>query len=96
MSSTKHQYIDGEGSTFHVKKTFDTTPTMESAAALRSAGATTMGDSWHVGRIDARLLSKWVKDAGLKMSDSQAVADLIKKKLLDGDFKNFRVHEGTF
>lgn len=91
-----NEFIDGEGDTFHVKRTFDVAPVMDSAAALRSAGKTELGESWHVGRVDARVLSMWIKEAGLEPSDTHAIEDMLKKKLLDGDFSKFRVHEGTF
>jgi len=81
------------------QKTTDPTPVIESAKALRSNDKTTAfggRDSWHVGRIDAHVLEMWVKEAGLRFDDREAVADLIKRKLLDGDNAAFRVHEGTW
>jgi len=95
MSSENWQFIDGEGDTFHVKKTFDTTPILESAAALRSADITTMGESWHIGRIDARLVSMWLKEAGVLWSDTGAAQEVLRKKLMDGDNSKFRIHGGT-
>lgn len=59
------QFIDGEGSKFHVKKTWDMAPNLESAAKLRSAGLTQNQESWHVARIDKRLIDKMIKEAGL-------------------------------
>jgi len=90
----KEQFIDGEGSLFHVKKTFDVQPAIDSAAALRSAGNTTMGDSWHIGRIDARLVDMWLKEAGVLWSDTKAAQEVLRKKLMDGDNSKFRIHGG--
>lgn len=79
------------------QKTTDPTAALESAAELRSNGLTHFGnENWHVGRIDAHVFEKWVKEAGLSFSDRDAIKDLIRKKLLDPDNRAFRVHQGTF
>ena len=86
-----------DGSKVIRQKTTDPTAALDSAAELRSNGLTSFGkDNWHVGRIDRHVLEVWMKEAGLRMDDREAVADLIKRKLLDGDNAAFRVHQGTF
>lgn len=92
------KFLEGDGDTFYIQNTFDPEPVMERAAALRSAGKTTAfgGDAWHIADIDIRVMDMIIKEAGLKWNDTEAVQDLIKKKLLDGSLSKFRVHEGTY
>ena len=95
------EFIDGDGDAFHVKRTFDIAPTLNSAAELRSNGKTGfggngIGDYRHIGRLDSRIITMWLKEAGVSWDDHEASAQVIKRKLLDGDFSKFRVHEGTY
>ena len=78
---------------FH--KQTDPTATLERVKMQRDA-ALDHGDSWHVGTLDKHVLEMWLKEAGLKYSGTEAVSDLIRTKLMDGDNAAFRVHEGTF
>lgn len=83
-----------------IHKRTDPTPAIAAARVARdiqsAAGqaANPMSDSWHIGRIDAHVLEQWVKEAGLKFSDREAVKELIVRKMNDGDFAAFRVKEG--
>lgn len=80
-------------------KQTDPTAALQSAEDLRSNDMTTMfgqKDSWHVGRIDMHVLEMWIKEAGLTWDQTHEVGELVKRKLLDGDFAKFRVHGGTF
>lgn len=78
------------------KKTDPNAALLEVKRARELGGQTPMSDSWHVGRIDTHILEMWVKEAGLRFDDREAVADLIKRKLLDGDNAAWRVKEGNF
>lgn len=95
---TIEEFIDGDGDTFHVKKTFDVEPTLNSAAELRSNGATKSADGqyWHVGRLDVNVYAMWLKEAGVSWDDTKAAEEVVRKKLMNGDFSKFRVHEGKF
>lgn len=79
-----------------LQKTTDPTAALESVKVAREAPASPMSDSWHIGRIDAHVLEKWLQDAGVKFSDRSAVREVIRKRLMDGDNANFRVKGGTF
>jgi hypothetical protein len=94
----KEKWFTDDGKVIR-QKTTDPNPALDSAKALRSNDKTTMfggKESWHVARVDAHVLEQWVKEAGLRFDDREAVRDLIKRKLLDGDNAAFRVHEGTW
>ena len=66
------------------------------AKMLRDAPSQPLSDSWHVGSIPLIILEQWFKEAGVSWSDTQACQDVIRAKLLSGDFSKFRVKEGTF
>lgn len=79
---------------FH--KQTDPTAALESAKMARAAPGAPMADTWHVGRIDAHVLEMWLQEAGVKFHDKEAVRNVIRKKLLDGENAAFRVKEGSF
>lgn len=93
---TQHRFIPGEGTKFHIEKKWDMAPNIASAAELRSNGMVGNQESWHVARIDKRMLDKLIKEAGLTWDDTEAVRDMIDKKLRDGTLAKLRVHEGNF
>lgn len=85
-----------DGKLIYHKRT-DVAPSLASVRVARDMQATApVGDSWHVGRIDAHVLEKWLQEAGVKFHDRSAVREVIRKKLLDGDNAAFRVKEGSF
>ena len=54
-----------------------------------------MGESRLAGEIPLHIVETWAKEAGIKWDDP-AMKDVIKRKLLSGDFDKFRVWKGTF
>ena len=79
-----------------IQKTFDNDVYIEQAKQIRDQGLGQTGESRLVGRIPMHLVSKWIKDAGLNWNDKQATQDLIRTKMLSGDFDKFRVWKGTY
>lgn len=90
------QFIDGDGTTFHVKQTFDPNPVLDEVKALRQNGVKRFGESVHVGRIPAWLVTIWLKEAGVRWDDSTARNEIINKKLQSGDYSAFRNWEGRY
>lgn len=86
-------FFEGDNLVYH--KQTDPTATLELVRMQRDA-ALDHGDSWHVGTLDKHVLELWMKEAGIKWSDSDAVTELVRKKLMDSENAAFRVHEGTF
>ena len=78
-----------------VQETHDWNPVLEKAAALRSSGAGVSGENRLVGLIDMKMWTEWAKEAGIPPSDP-AMKDVVKRKMLDGDFAKLRVWEGTY
>ena len=85
-----------DGDEIRLVRAQDAEPILEGIKDLKSNGFTGTPDFRHVGRIPAVVLEMWINEAGISYSDHDAVADLIHRKLLDGDFAKLRVHEGTF
>jgi len=95
MTKIAEQVIE-DGSKITIVETHDFSPVLKSADALRKSGQTGFGESRLVGRIPMALISQWCRDAGVRWDDIEARDELLKRKLLDGDFAAFRVWEGTF
>jgi hypothetical protein len=69
---------------------------LDRAKVLKEAPQQPLSDSWHVGTIPLIILEQWFKEAGVKWDDKLACQEVIRKKLLSGDFSKFRVKEGRF
>lgn len=91
----KDRVFTQDGQLVYHKQT-DPTASLKAVEMAREATQSPMSDSWHVGRVDAHVLELWLKEAGVKFHEKDKVREVIRKKLLDGDFAAFRVKEGTF
>lgn len=85
-----------EGDQMVIHKRHDATALLHQARVLRDAGAGQKGDNKLVGRIPTALIVKWCKEAGVKWSDVQARQEVVRRKILSGDFDKFRVWMGTY
>ena len=79
----------------HVR-TFDAEPALDRAQMARDAGKAVQGDNWFVGSVPMPMVAQWLTEAGVSWDDTEAVQDVIKRKLLSGEFARLRVHEGTY
>ena len=79
----------------HVK-THDWNPSLEYAKALRDHGNESFGESKLIGVVDAALLGEWLKEAGVEWHDTDAKAEVVKRKMLSGDFDKLRVWDKTY
>ena len=79
-----------------VQKTYDNDVHIEKARVLREAGVGQTGESRLVGTIPMHIVAEWMKEAGLSWDDNEAKKDVIKRKMLSGDFDKFRVWKGTY
>lgn len=79
-----------------IQKTHDFTPVLKQMEQIRSSGIQNMGDGMNnadnrfVGRIPLALIEMWCKEAGVKWDDVHARAEVVKKKILSGEFDKFR------
>ena len=89
------RHFDDDGKLI-VVETHDPTQTLDQVARMKSAGHVGFSENRHVGRIPNFLLEQWITEAGLSYMDQEAVKDLLRRKLLSGDFDNLRPWTGTF
>lgn len=90
-----HERWINEGDRIVHHRTEDVEPMIDRARMLREAPQMPLSDSWLVGSVPLIVINQWAKEAGLKWDDP-ALKDVIKRKLLSGEFSKFRVREGTF
>lgn len=95
MSQVKTR-LHHDGDKVHVERFQECQPILDSARELRSNGLTGSSDFRHVGRIPAALLEQWLNEAGVAYSDTEAVKEVIRKKLQSGDFGKLRVDERSW
>ena len=88
--------VAGSDSEFVVETKFSNDPYLERAKQLRDAGVGQSGEHRLVGSIPMHLYSQWLKEAGVSHDDRQAAKDVLRRKLLSGEFDKFRVWEGKY
>ena len=80
-----------------IKKTHDATQMLKDVQYSREVSPNKFGsDHKLAGHVDMALLAVWLKEAGVQWHDSKAVQDVIKKKLMSGEFSGLRNWEGTW
>lgn len=80
-----------------IKKTFDASHMLNDAKHARETTDNAFGSDYkHVGNVDLAMLGVWLKEAGVSWEDTQAVKDVIKKKLMSNEFSALRVWEGSY
>ena len=89
-----HYHKDGEK--FTIQRQYDVNPILQQNKIIRDSGAGVTGENRLVGRIPMFMVTEWMKEAGVALDDNDARKDIIRKKMLSGDFDKFRVWEGTF
>jgi len=80
-----------------IKKTHDATNMLEDARYARERAPNAFASDYkHVGNVDMALVNIWLKEAGVQWSDTQAVKDVIKRKLMSNEYQALRVWEGKW
>jgi len=89
--------VSFEGDDMIIKKTFDGSQMLRDAAYAREVTQNSFGsDHKHVGHVSLEKLGVWLKEAGVEWTDTQAVKDVVKKKLMSNEFSKLRVWEGSY
>jgi len=96
MKINEQVHQDKKNGKIIVESTYDNNPALERAEQLRSAKVGLTGDNKLVGTIPVHLVKMWCTEAGIKWSDNEAKKEIIRKKILSGDFDKLRVWKGTF
>jgi hypothetical protein len=89
-------HYDTDGRHFTVQRQYDTNPVLEQSKIIRDSGAGVTGENRLVGRIPMFMVTEWMKEAGVALDDTDARKEIIRKKMLSGEFDKFRVWKGTF
>ena len=87
---------DDGGDTLTIEKVYDNEPVLRQVEEIKHSGMGQTGDKRLVGRIPMHIMSQWLKEAGVDWSDHGAAQEVIKRKMLSGDFNKFRVWEGKY
>jgi hypothetical protein len=89
------KFIDNHDGTFVVHQQFNNQPYLDRVKAIQELNGGVLGESRLAGEIPLHIVEMWAKEAGIKWDDP-AMKDVIRRKLLSGDFDKFRVWKGTF
>lgn len=80
-----------------IKKTYDASHMLDDARHAREHAPNSFGSDYKlVGHVDMALVSVWLKEAGIAWEDTQAVKDIIKRKMMSNEFSALRVWEGSY
>lgn len=80
-----------------VKTTVDANGMLNDAAYAREVSPNAFGsDHKHIGNVDIVEVHRWLKEAGVEWHDTHAVQEVIKKKLLSGEYSKLRNWEGKW
>lgn len=97
LSTKINETIKIEDDKLIIKKTHDATAALKDAAHAREVTDNGFGSDYkHVGNVDMAMLGLWLKEAGVAWTDTQAVKDVLKKKLMSNEFRDLRVWEGNY
>lgn len=79
------------------KRTHDASHMLEDAKFSREHSPNTFASDYKlVGHVDMALLGNWLREAGVQWSDTQAVKDVIKRKMMSNEFSALRVWKGSY
>jgi len=97
-TSTKiKETIKFEDDKLIIKKTHDATVALKDAAHAREVTDNSFGSDYkHIGNVDMAMLNNWLKEAGVEWTDTPAVKEVLKKKLMSNEFSGLRVWEGNW
>ena len=96
MKIKEQVHHDTKNGKIIVESTYDNNPVLERAEQLRKAKVGITGHNKLVGTIPIHIVKAWCTEAGIKWSDNVAKKEIIRKKILSGDFDKLRVWKGTF
>ena len=89
------KFIDNHDGTFVVQRQFHNDPYLKRAEELRQEMGGKFGESRLAGTIPMHLVEQWAKEAGVKFGGEE-MKEVIRKKLLSGDFDKLRVWHGSY
>lgn len=88
--------IDFEHDHMVIKKKHDVSQALNDVQKAKDAGIGMSGENRLVGFLDGAVLAQWLKEAGVLWSDTEAAKEVVKRKMMSGEFSKFRVWEGSY
>jgi len=98
MAKIKEEILyDNQYDKLILKKTYDDQAELDRVAEIRkNSGINKFGSDYKfVGSVPTHLISEWLKEAGVSWDDP-ARADVIKKKMLSGEFDRLKAWKGKY
>ena len=90
------EIIDFEHDHMVIKKKHDVSQALNDVQKAKDAGIGMSGENRLVGFLDGAVLSAWLKEAGVSWSDTEAAKEVVKKKMMSGEFSKLRVWDGSY
>ena len=90
------EIIDFEHDHMVIKKKHDVSQALNDVQKAKDAGIGMSGENRLVGFLDGAMLAQWLKEAGVSWSDTEAAKEVVKRKMMSGEFSKFRVWEGSY
>ena len=98
MAKIKEEILyDNQYDKLILKKTYDDQAELDRVNEIRkNSGINKFGSDYKfVGSVPTHLISEWLKEAGISWDDP-ARADVIKKKMLSGEFDRLKAWKGKY
>lgn len=77
------------------QKTYDNSDTIARVEDIKRSEINKFGSDYKfVGSVPMNLLNEWIKEAGLTWEDTNEVNEVMKKKLMSGEFDKLMAWKG--
>ena len=96
MKTSEQVHFDNKNGKIIIEKQFDNQGTLDRVDQLVKGKHGITGENRLVGSIPMHVITQWCKDAGIRWDDIEARKEIVRKKILSGDFDKLRVWKGTF
>lgn len=97
MSNRIGERVTVDGDKLIIKNTYNGDKMLDDARRARDTVEHSFGSDYKcAGFVDMALLGVWLREAGVAWTDTAAVKDVMKKKLMSNEFNALRVWEGSY
>jgi hypothetical protein len=96
MQISEKVHVNEKDQNFIVEKVYDNQYYLDRAEYLRNNKLGVTGESKLAGTIPMHVMGMWCKEAGIRWEDLEARKEIVRKKLLSGEFDKLRVWKGKF
>jgi hypothetical protein len=96
MKISEKVHLDTKDDKIIIESTYSNQPYIEQVKNINKQGLGTTGENKLIGRIPVHLIKEWCNEAGVKWGDLDARKEVMKRKILSGDFDKLRVWKGTY